>query len=43
MTGVRDFIADLATAGKSFAEINKNSGSCPWGLELEFYAKIQNY
>jgi hypothetical protein len=43
MTRVRDFVADHVRAHKSFTEIKKNSGSCPQGPELEFFAKIQNY
>ncbi len=35
---MRDFVADLARAGKSFTEIKKNRGSCLRGPELEFFA-----
>jgi hypothetical protein len=38
---VRDCVADLARAGKSFTEIKKNSGSCLGGTELEFFAMIR--
>jgi hypothetical protein len=40
ITRVRDFVADLARAGKSFTEIKKNRGSCLRGPELEFFATI---
>jgi hypothetical protein len=40
MTRVRDFVADLARAGKSFTEIKKNIGSCLLGPELEFFVNI---
>jgi hypothetical protein len=38
---VRDFVADLARASKSFTEIKKNRGSCLQGPELEFFAMIR--
>jgi hypothetical protein len=38
---VQDFVADLASAGKSFTEIKKNHGSCLGGPELEFFAMIR--
>jgi hypothetical protein len=38
---VRDCVADLARAGKSFTEIKKNGGSCLGGPELEFFAIIR--
>jgi hypothetical protein len=38
---VRDFVADLARAGKRFTEIKKNRGSCLRGPELEFFAMIR--
>jgi hypothetical protein len=37
---VRDFVADLARAGKSFTEKEKKRGSCLRGPELEFFAMI---
>ncbi len=37
---MRDFVTDLARAGKSFTEINKKHGSCLRGPELEFFAMI---
>jgi hypothetical protein len=38
---VRDFVADLARAGKSFTEKEKKRGSCLRGPELEFFATIR--
>jgi hypothetical protein len=38
---VRDFVAYLARAGKSFTEIKKTRGSCLRGPELEFFAMIR--
>jgi hypothetical protein len=38
---VRDFVADLARAGKSFTELKKNRGGCLRGPELEFFATIR--
>jgi hypothetical protein len=35
ITRVRDFVADLVRAGKSFTEILKNRGSCLRGPELD--------
>ncbi len=38
---MRDFVADLARAGKSFTELKKNLGGCLRRPELEFFATIR--
>ncbi len=38
---MRDVVADLARAGKSFTDILKKRGSGLWGPELEFFAVIR--